>query len=162
MLAAGLFLLLAAMRAEARIEGDWVLADGSAVVRVTGGDTLSVRVVGLLRPRFAVIDGVAAVGSQRRDIHNPERELRERLVLGLEIASGLVADGSGWRGHIYDPSSGRSYRCSIKELDADYLEVRGYLGIPALGRTMYWQRLDSYRGQVTRMLTVIGKAAAAQ
>lgn len=153
-----LFLLLAAVRAEADISGDWVLADGSAVVRIEAqGPVLAARIVGLLRPRFSPIDEHGEEGSPRRDLLNPDRALQQRPLLDLEIAFGLIADDAGWKGRIYDPTSGRTYHCRIRSLGNEYLEVRGYVGFSALGRSMYWQRLESYRAQVTAMLQERGE-----
>jgi uncharacterized protein (DUF2147 family) len=43
-------------------------------------------------------------------------------------------------GRIYDPETGKTYRCKLT-LDSDHkLEVRGYIGISLLGRTMVWTR----------------------
>jgi len=50
-------------------------------------------------------------------------------------------------GTIYDPDRGKLYKCVIKfEKDSKVeggikLYVRGYVGIPALGRTTYWTRV---------------------
>jgi len=43
-------------------------------------------------------------------------------------------------GRILDPENGKTYKCRIKLVD-DVLEVRGYIGIPALGRTQKWYRV---------------------
>jgi nucleoside-diphosphate-sugar epimerase/uncharacterized protein (DUF2147 family) len=61
--------------------------------------------------------------------------------LGLTVAWGLKRNGESWSGgEILDPDSGDTYRCKMKLQDADTLEVRGYLGIPLLGRTQHWKR----------------------
>ena len=152
------FLVLAAARAEADIRGNWVLADGSAVVSIEDrGSMLAARIVGWPRPRLSPIDKHVQVGSPRRDLLNPERALRQRPLLGLEIAFDLSPDGAGWKGRIYDPTSGRTYNCRVESLGDEYLEVRGYLGFSALGRSMYWQRLESYRAQVSAMLQLRGE-----
>ena len=151
-----LFLLLTALRAEAQIAGEWVMEDGSAVLRLeANGEELSARVVALLRPRFSVVDGSGDIGATRRDIHNPDPTLSERPVLGMEIATGLYRDGDVWRGYIYDPGSGKTYRCIITPESENSLRVRGYVGFSMLGRTMYWQRLEHYRSLVLAMLEAV-------
>lgn len=73
------------------------------------------------------------------------RLLRDRGLIGLEILRDLVPsrDGSAsWiDGHIYDPTSGRTYRATFT-LDGEYrASLRGYLGVPLLGRTTTWVRV---------------------
>jgi uncharacterized protein (DUF2147 family) len=41
-------------------------------------------------------------------------------------------------GRIYDPESGKTYRCRMTLTDTNRLEVRGYFGI--FWRTVIWQR----------------------
>ncbi len=148
-----LLLLLISSRTEAALTGDWVLADGTAVVRIeAAGATYTARIIGLLRPEFVVIDSQGAAGAPRLDIHNPDRTLRNRPLQGMEIAFDLHLEGEQLKGRIYDPNSGKTYRCRMKPLNHEYLEVRGYVGISALGRNMYWQRLESYRDHMTTML----------
>jgi uncharacterized protein (DUF2147 family) len=50
---------------------------------------------------------------------------------------------SQWEnGTIYDPENGSTYKCIIKMTDANTLDIRGYIGIEALGRTDVWKRLE--------------------
>lgn len=46
-------------------------------------------------------------------------------------------------GNILDPEEGKVYRVRLTpSADGRRLEVRGYIGMPLLGRTQYWQRLE--------------------
>lgn len=63
-------------------------------------------------------------------------------VKGLTIIKGLKKDGKEYSGgSITDPSSGKVYKCVVKLNGADKLDVRGYIGIQALGRTQTWIRV---------------------
>ncbi len=63
-------------------------------------------------------------------------------VKGLTIIKGLKKDGSEYSGGtITDPSSGKEYKCVIKLNGTEKLDVRGYIGIQALGRTQTWVRV---------------------
>lgn len=42
-------------------------------------------------------------------------------------------------GRVYDPASGSTYLCTL-EVDADRIELRGYVGPPIIGRTSTWYR----------------------
>lgn len=63
-------------------------------------------------------------------------------VIGLLIMSGLRKDGDAYvDGVILDPDSGSTYRSKVQLLqEGKKLSVRGYIGIPALGRTQVWVR----------------------
>ena len=63
-------------------------------------------------------------------------------IKGLTIIKGLKKDGSSYSGGtIIDPNSGKEYKCAIKLNGAEKLDVRGYVGIQALGRTQTWIRV---------------------
>lgn len=78
-----------------------------------------------------------AQGKPKTDIHNPDESLRPRLLCGLQILGNFTQDDDGsWKGGwIYDPSTGKTYK-SIMHVAADgTLRVRGYIGIPMIGRS---------------------------
>lgn len=108
----------------------------------------------LTEPRDGIIQiSVAADGSyqgkivggnnpHRQDQHNPDPARRSQLLLGQTIFQGMKFDGEGrWSGGtIYDPDSGRTYKCRLERLDADRLQVRGFIGFALLGRSQVWTR----------------------
>ncbi|MBX3618637.1 MAG: DUF2147 domain-containing protein [Rhizobacter sp.] len=67
----------------------------------------------------------------------------QRLV-GLTILREVTKepDEEVWSGgEILDPSNGKTYRVRLKPVDGGArLEVRGYIGMPLLGRTQTWVR----------------------
>ncbi len=63
-------------------------------------------------------------------------------IKGLTIIKGLSKDGKEYSGGtITDPSSGKEYKCVVKLNGSEKLDVRGYVGIQALGRTQTWVRV---------------------
>ena len=67
---------------------------------------------------------------------------KDRPILGMEVLWDLKAHGRSWKGgRIMDPENGKTYKCKIQLDKEDILEVRGYVGLPALGRTQRWHRL---------------------
>ena len=53
----------------------------------------------------------------------------------------VYTDKNEWSdGTIYDPESGSTYSCVINK-DGDVLNIRGYVGVKALGRTDVWKRI---------------------
>lgn len=116
--------------------GKWKLEDGSAIVEVyRNGNDFNGKIVWLAEPTDP--DGSPAV-----DINNPDKNLRNRRLLGLNMLSGLkAADGEYSGGKIYDPGNGKTYNCSMK-VEGDVLKVRGSLDKKGLlGRTMDWYRV---------------------
>ena len=116
--------------------GKWKLEDGSAIVEVyKNGDSFNGKIVWLQNPTEA--DGSPAV-----DSNNPDKALRSRQLIGLNMLSGLKKTGSEYSGgKIYDPSNGKTYNCSMK-VEGDVLKVRGSLDKKGLiGRTMDWFRV---------------------
>ncbi|MFK8047445.1 MAG: DUF2147 domain-containing protein [Halioglobus sp.] len=136
------------------LAGHWVLPDGSAIVHIEASPEglLEGRVIGLLRPQFSVVDNYGKIGEPRLDLKNSKKSARDRPILGMEITSELRFEDNIWKGKIYDPRSGSSYRCVINLEGEEFARVRGYIGFSMIGRTMHWQRLESFRSQMFEML----------
>lgn len=65
-------------------------------------------------------------------------------ILGMVILSNLKSMDKNWdKGNILDPQNGKTYNCSAKLADnGKKLDVRGYIGMPLLGRSQTWERVD--------------------
>lgn len=116
--------------------GKWKLEDGSAIVEVyKEGNVYNGKIVWLEKPTEA--DGTPAV-----DDKNPDKALRTRKLIGLNMLHGLKQDGGKYSGgKIYDPGNGKTYNCSM-QVEGDILKVRGSLDAKGLlGRTMDWFRV---------------------
>ena len=116
--------------------GRWKLEDGTAIVEVyKSGDSFNGKIVWLEKPEGP--DGKPAL-----DKNNPDKNLRSRELMGLNMLSGLKKDGDEYTaGKIYDPGNGKTYNCSMK-VEGDVLKVRGSLDKKGLiGRTMDWFRV---------------------
>lgn len=71
-------------------------------------------------------------------------DLKNKPILGMIILTDLLKSHSGGTdGKILDPGTGKSYSCYIELENPDKLKLRGYLGLPAFGRTQYWYRVRS-------------------
>ncbi|TFW10325.1 DUF2147 domain-containing protein [Oxalobacteraceae bacterium OM1] len=71
-----------------------------------------------------------------------EGNLKDQPVLGMTILIGMKQDGDEWNGgKILDPANGKVYnsKMSLAE-NGKKLNVRGYIGVPMLGRTQTWVR----------------------
>jgi uncharacterized protein (DUF2147 family) len=70
-------------------------------------------------------------------------KLRDTSVRGFPLLSGMKRDGLDYSGGtIIDPESGSVYRAKMTlNPDGKTLVVRGFIGIPLLGRSQTWSRL---------------------
>ena len=128
-------LLACALAAEAAepdaIVGVWVSEDGEGFIEIRRhADVYEGTIVG----------GTGETG--RVDEKNPDPKLRDRPLLGLKIMDGFAYAGKGkWTdGRIYDPNSGKTYKCKMELKADDTLKVRGYVGMSWFGRTETWTR----------------------
>ena len=71
-----------------------------------------------------------------------EGERKDQPIVGMTILTGMKQDGDGYDGgQILDPANGKVYRSKMSLTDGGKkLDVRGYIGIPLLGRTQTWLR----------------------
>jgi uncharacterized protein (DUF2147 family) len=77
----------------------------------------------------------------RKDTENPDSQLRNRDLLGLDLLTNFsYDDGIYTDGQVYDPESGKTYRCKIS-FSGSNLKVRGYMGISLFGRTETFERI---------------------
>ena len=118
------------------VEGRWLTQEQDGWIRIVlVGESLEGRIAG------------APPGSpdeREFDDRNPDPALRTRKLDGLVIMTGFEYDGDGrWKnGTVYDPNSGKTYRCTITMIDADTVKIRGYIGVSLFGRSETWTRDD--------------------
>ena len=84
-------------------------------------------------------------GTPKRDILNPDPKKRNTLGDQIVLLWGFTydADKDMWvNGEIYDPCHGKTYKCRLNFESDMKLKVRGYIGAPAFGKSMYWYKID--------------------
>ena len=128
--AAGIWLTLgAAMAGSAAAAGEdspvgtWRLGKGKLVVRVDycDGQKLCANIVGLRKP-------LDRDGNPKLDKENPNKSLRNRPIIGLQIIDGMKPDGDNrWVGSIYNADDGGTYRATARVNDNKFM-VRGCWG----------------------------------
>jgi uncharacterized protein (DUF2147 family) len=113
------------------VTGRWVTAEKDGVILIAPcGKSLCGTIDRFLVP--------PPQGLDQRDVNNPDAKLRTRKLLGMPILSGFTADGEVWRGKIYDPKNGKSYRSIIRRKGANVLEVKGCIG--PFCQTQVWKK----------------------
>ncbi|GAB3225033.1 DUF2147 domain-containing protein [Spirosoma arcticum] len=77
----------------------------------------------------------------KKDVKNPDAGLRQRSLEKTVFISGLTfSDGQWENGKLYDATSGKTYKCNVK-MEKGQLLLRGYLGVPMLGKTVTYNKL---------------------
>jgi uncharacterized protein (DUF2147 family) len=77
------------------------------------------------------------------DKNNPDESMRTVPLKGYRMLKDFTFANNEWSGGtIYDPESGSTYSCVIKAKDENTLDIRGYVGVKALGRTDVWKRVQ--------------------
>lgn len=138
-----LFVSISAFAVEAEdLVGVWHTADQEAKVQIERcGQKFCGKIIYLKEAIYAADDDQGMAGKPKVDRENPDKKLRDRQVVGLEILSGFrFKDGKWSGGTIYDPESGKTYKCKITLRNDGKLEVRGFIGFSLLGRTEIWTK----------------------
>ncbi|MDY7577553.1 DUF2147 domain-containing protein [Herbaspirillum sp. RTI4] len=137
--AALLFLVTAAAWADSSPLGLWKSMDDAtgkpkALIRITEVDgALSGKIEKLFR---------GPEEEQAPTCAKCTGELKDQPVIGMVILSGLKKEDEGYSGgQIIDPANGKTYKSKLTVTeDGKKLNVRGYIGMPLLGRTQIWVR----------------------
>ncbi len=76
------------------------------------------------------------------DKNNEDEKMRNVPLKGYRLLKDFVYKGNNvWEdGTIYDPESGSLYNCVITK-NKNVLNIRGYVGVKALGRTDTWKKI---------------------
>ncbi len=108
-------------QAAAPVTGRWVTESKDGVVEIYQcGATICGKLAKFLVP--------PPNGVGQKDINNPNKALRGRTLLGLNILTGFKEAGDQWKGQIYDPKSGKTYRSVVYKGKSGNLVVKGCIG----------------------------------
>ena len=126
----------------AEIIGVWKTDGGDSRLELFRcGNKICGKIVWLKAPSY--IDSMdGPVGKTKVDRKNPDKALRNRPILGLQVMKELTAKGDNrWESGIcYDPESGKSYKCKMQLVAPGKLKLRGYIGISLIGRNFELSR----------------------
>lgn len=114
-----------------QVEGYWITADRTSVVRVASCGTEICGTIGRILARGPRVPST--------DVNNPQPALRSRPLVGLQVLSGFAYNGSSWiNGHAYDPKTGRSYKARLTPNSDGTLTVTGC--VLFICRSQQWTR----------------------
>ncbi len=113
------------------VQGRWVTAEKDAVITIAPcGAKLCGRIAEFLVP--------PPQGLDQRDVNNRDPAKRTRKLLGMPVLTGFTQDSDQWRGEIYDPKSGKTYRSILRRKGSNVLEVKGCIG--PFCQTQVWRK----------------------
>ena len=119
--------------------GDWTTEkEESIFVFYKEGGLYHARVDWMRQPVYPAGDPEA--GKPMRDRENPEESMHKVPLQDYVFLKNFRFKEKKWvGGTIYDPTEGDTYKCQL-HIDDGELKVRGYIGVPLLGRTVTWKR----------------------
>jgi uncharacterized protein (DUF2147 family) len=124
--------LPAAAQDGSSIAGRWRTDDGRAVITVAPCTTGSATLCGRIS-RFLVAEPAGGA----RDNNNPDRALRSRALMGVQVLTNLSRNGDRWTGRGYSPEEGRHFNATVRVQNGQ-LNVRGCVAV--FCRTVVWAR----------------------
>lgn len=140
-LAASAFAAAGAMAQETSPVGVWKTIDDEtgkpkSLVRITESN-------GELRGKIEKLFREAGE-EQNPKCEKCEGNLKDQPIIGMTIITGMKKDGSEYNGgQILDPNNGKVYKSKMSLVEGGKkLDVRGYIGVPMLGRTQTWIRQE--------------------
>ena len=118
--------------------GVWLTKSGKSHVKIARCEKnrreLCGHIVWLRRP-------LGDDGKPRKDVHNDDKSLRKRPLIGIQVIFDMENEGGGeWDdGEIYNAEDGDTYSAEMEVIDKDTLEVSGCVFIICKSQT--WKRV---------------------
>lgn len=67
---------------------------------------------------------------------------KNQPIIGMMILQGATLKDGVWQGaYILNAKNGKEYGCHISLVAPDLLKIRGFVGYPIFGKTLYWTRV---------------------
>ncbi|MEH6702748.1 DUF2147 domain-containing protein [Parasphingorhabdus sp.] len=113
------------------IHGDWITQERDAIIKISKCGT---SVCGRIHKYLVTPPS----GPGQKDVNNPDKKLRNRTLLGTAILTGFTPDGDIWRGKVYDPKTGKTYRSEVSLESTNKLKMKGCIAFFCQGQD--WTR----------------------
>jgi uncharacterized protein (DUF2147 family) len=126
-----------AAHADETLDGFWMDSHGEVILEVGQcGQARCARVAWLRLPN-------GPDGKPILDYRNPDEQLRNRPVCGLEVITGFKKqpDGTWGDGTVYVSDLGSSFSGYAEVLNLNQVNVRGYVFLPIFGQSEIWSRV---------------------
>lgn len=118
------------------ILGEWYTTEKDAIIEIFEKE-------GKFFGKVVWMEETHIDGKPILDTNNSDKSKRNRPILGMNLLEDFEFSNGAWEnGTIYDPRNGKSYSCTIKKKSDDVLEVRGFVGLSLIGRTVEWTKAE--------------------
>ena len=115
-------------------EGYWATSNLTSIVEITScEDALCAEIVWLW--------DVSVAGRKMLDEKNSQDSKKNNPLVGRQLFSRFSKEADAWKGRIYNPEDGRTYRATVTARNNNALRVKGCWGPFCLSQT--WRRLQS-------------------
>lgn len=119
------------------IEGYWISPKKDVVIHIERCATGICGKIHWLHPDVIPIDGA-----------NPEADKRHRGLCNISVLWGFRQSGNNperWQsGWIYKADDGEVFKANLSLTDHDTMRLRGYIGLPVLGKSYIFSRVDEH------------------
>ena len=130
------------------VMGTWLTASKAAQIQLAPcadpvRGPVCGQIVKLIEPKDA--SGKPMAPEDVVDARNADPSLRDRKVLGMVMLYDFAKTGdpnSFESGTIYSGENGKTYKANISLQPDGTLRLRGYVGVPMLGETQIWTRVQ--------------------
>lgn len=130
------------------ILGLWNTEEKDAVIELFKcGEKYCGRVFWVKEPNYSAGDKNGREGQPKLDNKNPDPNLRNLPIVGLQIMHDFSFTGNNaWMGgKMYDPERGKTYSGRMSLTSPNTLNLRGYVLFSLFGRTTTWTRSVSVK-----------------
>lgn len=124
-----------------RLNGVWLTEEKTAAIEISHSNNIWNGQIVWLKEPIEKDESSPAYGDEKVDFKNPDKSKQSRKLMGLKMLENFQWNGTRFeKGTIYDPKSGKTYKCKITFQGNDTIKVRGYVGVSLLGKTQIWTR----------------------
>ncbi|HFC05202.1 MAG TPA: DUF2147 domain-containing protein [Rhizobiales bacterium] len=123
-LMAGMMMTMGAAQA-ASVDGVWRTEKGWKVKMYKCGGAYCGKVVG---------------GTSAKDIHNPNKALRSRRMVGVRMIWGMKKSGSSYSGKLYNPNDGKTYTGKISKITGSSMRLAGCVFGGLICKSQTWRK----------------------
>lgn len=135
LLSISLMCIILTSKAADSIEGFWLTEDGNSIVEVyrTDADVLQGRLVWIDESKNKKDAPIV-------DKNNPDKSLRSRPLVGIDMLNDLVPENDKWRGKLYAPKRGKTLDAEIGLVDDNQMKIT--VTFRGFSKDQFWTRTD--------------------
>ena len=117
------------------IEGYWLAGEGKSIVEIYSTDAAN------QNGKIAWMENPTdKKGRPHTDKMNPDKDLRNRPILGLDILKDLAYSDGNWIGKIYVPKRGKTLDVALSLVEQDRLKLT--VSFRGFSKNQFWTRTE--------------------